>query len=55
MSLLNVHMQCELAEFGRQSLLTSLELVGKITWVTAQSLGAQGDEVVLPLLDLSKS
>ena len=47
-------MQGEFADLGEQSLLTSLELLGEIAWMTAQSLGALRDEVVLPLLDLGE-
>lgn len=47
-------MQGEFADLGEQSLLTSLELLGEVAWMTAQSLGALRDEVVLPLLDLGE-
>lgn len=47
-------MQGEFADLGEQSLLTSLELLGEIAGMTAQSLGALGDKVVLPLLDLGE-
>ena len=48
-------MQGEFADLGQQSLLTSLELLGEIARMAAQSLRALGDEVVLPLLDLGES
>lgn len=48
-------MQGEFADLGQQGLLTSLELLGEIARMAAQSLGALGDEVVLPLLDLGES
>ena len=48
-------MQGELADLGQQGLLTSLELLGEIARMTAQSLGALGDEVLLPLHDLGES
>jgi hypothetical protein len=48
----NVHLQGEFAALGQQSLLASLELLGEIVRMTAQSLGTQGDEVFVPLLDL---
>ena len=47
-------MQGELADLGQQGLLASLELLGEIARMTAQSLGALGDEVILPLLDLGE-
>lgn len=47
-------MQGELAGPGQQSLLASLELLGEIARMTAQRLGALGDEVVLSLLDLGE-
>jgi len=47
-------MQGEFADLGQQGLLASFELLGQIARMTAQSLGALGDEVVLPLLDLGE-
>ena len=47
-------MQGEFADLGQQCLLASFELLGEIARMTAQSLGALGDEVVLPLLDLGE-
>lgn len=48
-------MQGEFADFGQQGLLASLELLGEIARMTAQSLGALGDEVIFPQLDLGES
>lgn len=48
-------MQGEFANLCQQSLLASLELLGEIARMIAQSLGALGDEVLLPLLDLGES
>ena len=54
-------MQGEFADLGQQGLLTSLKLLREIARMTAQSLGALGDEVVVaslrsaPLLDLGES
>lgn len=48
-------MQGEFADLGQQGLLASFELLGEIARMTAQGLGALGDEVVLPLLDLGES
>ena len=48
-------MQGEFADLGQQGLLASLELLGKIARMAAQSLGALGDEVTLPLFDLGES
>ena len=43
-------MQGEFADLGQQGLLASLELLGKIARMTAQSLGALGDEVLVASL-----
>jgi hypothetical protein len=48
-------MQGEFADLGQHGLLTSLELPGEIARMAAQKLGALGDEVVAPLLDLGES
>lgn len=48
-------MQGELADLGQQGLLASLELLREIARMTAQGLGALGDEVLLPPLDLGES
>jgi len=46
--------QGEFAHLDRQGLLPCLELLGQIARMTAQGFGALGDEVVLPLLNLSQ-
>ncbi len=43
-------MQGELADLGQQRLPLGLELLGEIARMTAQSLGALGDEVVVASL-----
>jgi hypothetical protein len=43
-------MQGEFADLGQQGLLTSLKLLREIARMTAQSLGALGDEVVVASL-----
>lgn len=47
-------MQSEFADFSQQGLLSGLKLLRNITGMAAQRLGALGDEVIFPLLDLSQ-
>ena len=44
-----------LSDLGLKGLFPSFKLLSKIAWVAAQSLGALGDEVVFPLLELSEA
>ncbi|MFM2179380.1 MAG: hypothetical protein RL015_3478 [Verrucomicrobiota bacterium] len=44
-----------LSDLGLKGLFPSFKLLSKIAWMAAQSLGALGDEVVFPLLELSEA